>query len=77
MRELSPFYSTSYDMPRQNSSSEIGLNQGSLLGYPPGPVSGPNFPANYLQVWNARITVVPFDQAQGGMIIDPRDAKGR
>ncbi|XP_028770576.1 E3 ubiquitin-protein ligase HAKAI homolog [Neltuma alba] len=71
-----PFYATSYDMPRQNSSSEIGFDQGSLFGYPRVPVSGPNFPANYPQAWNAGMTGVPFDQAQGGMITDPRDAKG-
>ncbi|KAI9115948.1 hypothetical protein K1719_012878 [Acacia pycnantha] len=72
-----PFYASSCDMPRQNSTSEIGLDQRSLLGYPPGPVGGPNFPANYAQAWNAGMTgVVPFDQAQGGMIFYPRDAKG-
>lgn len=71
-----PFYATSYGMPRQNSSSEIGLDQNSLLGYPPGPISGPNFAANYPQAWNAGMAGVPFDQAQGGTIIDPRDAKG-
>ncbi|KAF7825578.1 E3 ubiquitin-protein ligase HAKAI-like protein [Senna tora] len=71
-----PFYAAPYDMPRQDSSSEIGVEQGSLLGYPPGPASGPNFPTNYPQPWNAGMTSVPFDQAQGGMIMDPRDAKG-
>lgn len=69
------FYASSYDMPRQYSS-EIGLDHGSLLRYPQGPASGPSFPANYPQAWNEDMTGVPFDQAQGGMFLDPRDAKG-
>lgn len=72
---VQPFYGAPYDMPRQDSS-EIGAEQGSLLGYPPGPGSGPNFPANYPQPWNAGMAGGPFDQAQGGMVMDPRDAKG-
>lgn len=67
------FYAAPYDMPRQDSGSDIGVDQNSLLGFPQG---GPNFPGNYPQPWNSGIGGVPFEQGQGGMVVDPRDAKG-
>lgn len=66
-----PFYAAPYDIPRQDSASDISGD--SLLGFPQG---GPNFPGNYPQPWHAGIAGVPFEQAQGGMVMDPRDAKG-
>ncbi|XP_061339630.1 E3 ubiquitin-protein ligase HAKAI homolog [Gastrolobium bilobum] len=71
-----PFYAAPYDMPRQDSASDIGGDQSSLLGFPQGAPSGPNFPGNFPQAWNAGIAGVPFEQAQGGMVVDPRDSKG-
>ncbi|RDX90109.1 E3 ubiquitin-protein ligase Hakai, partial [Mucuna pruriens] len=68
-----PFYAAPYDMPRQDSGADIGGDQSSLLGFPQG---GPNFPGNYPQPWNSGIGGVPFEQGQGGMVVDPRDAKG-
>ncbi|RZC02922.1 E3 ubiquitin-protein ligase Hakai isoform B [Glycine soja] len=71
-----PFYGAPYDMPRQDSGSDIGGDQSSLLGFPQGVPSGPNFPGNYLQPWNSGMGGVPFEQAQGGMVVDPREGKG-
>lgn len=72
-----PFYAAPYDMPRQDSASDIGGDQSSLLGFPQGGVpGGPNFPGNYPQPWPAGMSGVPFEQAQGGMVVDPRDTKG-
>nr|KYP47147.1 E3 ubiquitin-protein ligase Hakai [Cajanus cajan] len=68
-----PFYTAPYDMPRQDSAADIGGDQSSLLGFPQG---GPNFPGNYPQPWNSGIGGVPFEQGQGGMVVDPRDGKG-
>lgn len=71
-----PFYAAPYDnMPRQDSASDIGGDPNSLMGFPQGVPNGPNFQGNYPQPWNA--AGVPFEQAQGGgMVVDPRDAKG-
>lgn len=70
-----PFYAAPYDMPRQDSSSDIGGDPNSLMGYPQGVPNGPNFQGNYPQPWNA--AGVPFEQAQAsGMAVDPRDSKG-
>ncbi|CAL5192243.1 unnamed protein product [Lathyrus oleraceus] len=67
-----PFYAAPYDMPRQDSASDMGGDPNSLMGFPQG---GPNFQGNYSQQWNA--AGVPFEQAQGGgMVVDPRDTKG-
>ncbi|KAI4354633.1 hypothetical protein L6164_003481 [Bauhinia variegata] len=71
-----PFYAAPYEIPRQDSASEMGTDQGSLLGFPPGPGGGPNFPANYPQAWHAGMAGMPLEQAQSGMAMDPRDAKG-
>ncbi|XP_015580078.1 E3 ubiquitin-protein ligase HAKAI homolog isoform X2 [Ricinus communis] len=49
-----PFYGAPYEMgqmARPDATSEIGAEQGSLLGFPPGP-AGVNFMSNYSQPWN-------------------------
>ncbi|KAL1359797.1 hypothetical protein HN51_005148 [Arachis hypogaea] len=71
-----PFYGAPYDIPRQDSASDMGGDQSSLLGFPQGVPGGPNFPGNYPQPWHAGIGGVPFEQGPGGMVVDPRDAKG-
>ncbi|KAG4922066.1 hypothetical protein GYH30_050509 [Glycine max] len=71
-----PFYGAPYDMPRQDSGSDVGGDQSSLLGFPQGVPNGPNFPGNYPQPWNSGMGGVPFEQAQGGMVVDPREGKG-
>ncbi|KAG4936802.1 hypothetical protein JHK82_051020 [Glycine max] len=71
-----PFYGAPYDMPRQDSGSDIGGDQSSLVGFPQGVPNGPNFPGNYPQPWNSGMGGVPFEQAQGGMVVDPREGKG-
>ncbi|KAE9618133.1 hypothetical protein Lal_00041945 [Lupinus albus] len=72
------FYAATYDnVPRQDSASDIGGDQSSLLSFPQGGVpSGPQFPGNYPQPWHAGMAGAPFEQGQGGMVLDPRDAKG-
>ncbi|KAI9152862.1 hypothetical protein LWI28_002264 [Acer negundo] len=59
------FYGAPYGMPRPDSVPEIGAEQASLLGFPPGP-GGVNFPASYPQLWNAGPTGVPFEVPSGG-----------
>ncbi|KAI9080086.1 hypothetical protein K1719_032632 [Acacia pycnantha] len=71
-----PFYVNPYDMRWQDSASEGGGDQNSLLGFPPVASSGPNFPANYPQPMNAGPGGPPFEQGHGGMAMDPRDGKG-
>ncbi|KAK7294632.1 hypothetical protein RJT34_17521 [Clitoria ternatea] len=68
-----PFYAAPYDMPRQDSGSDIAGDQSSLLAFPQGVPSGPNFPGNYPQPWHPGIGGAPFEQ---GIVGDPRDAKG-
>ncbi|KAJ8753751.1 hypothetical protein K2173_000005 [Erythroxylum novogranatense] len=52
-----PFYGAApYDMgtmARPDSVQEIGPEQGSLLGFPPGPAPGANFMPNYPQPWKS------------------------
>ncbi|KAE9622212.1 putative transcription factor interactor and regulator LIM family [Lupinus albus] len=70
-----PFYAAPYDnIPKQDSASDISRDQNSLLGFPQGGV--PKFPGNYPQSWHAGMGGAPFEQGQGGMAVDPRDAKG-
>lgn len=72
-----PFYAAPYDMPRQDSASDTGGDQNSLMGFAQGGPSGPNFPGNYPQPWHAGVASGPFEQGQGGgMVVDPRDTKG-
>ncbi|KAL2510011.1 RING/U-box superfamily protein [Forsythia ovata] len=46
------FYGTPYDMPRPDSTPEVGSEQGSLLGFAPGPAGAMNFAENYPRPWN-------------------------
>lgn len=51
-----PFYGAPYEMgqvARPDSAPDGGAEQGSLLGFPPGPAGGMNFMANYSQPWNS------------------------
>lgn len=51
-----PFYVAPYEMgqmARPDSAPDGGAEQGSLLGFPPGPAGGMNFMANYSQPWNS------------------------
>lgn len=66
-----PFYGTPYEMTRQDSASDVGPEQGSLLGFPPVQAGGVNFPANYAQPWNAGFGGLPFEHPPGGQgIVD-------
>lgn len=60
------FYGAPYDMARQDSAPEVGSEQGSLLGFPPGSAGSMNFPANYHQPWNAGQPGMPFESPHGG-----------
>ncbi|GLT92655.1 hypothetical protein SLE2022_104820 [Rubroshorea leprosula] len=60
-----PFYGTPYEMARPNSAPDVGSEQGSLLGFPPGPMGGLNYPPAYPQPWNAGQPGVPFDAPAG------------
>lgn len=73
-----PFYAAPYDMPRQDSASDIGGDPNSLMGFQQGGPNAQNFQGNYPQPWNAGAAGVPFEQSQGGsgMVVDPRDTKG-
>ena len=45
-----PFYGAPYEVTRQDSASEVGAEQGSLLGFPPVQVGGVNFSSFITQV---------------------------
>lgn len=60
------FYGAPYDVARQDSALEVGSEQGSLLGFPPGSAGSLSFPASYHQPWNAGQPVMPFEPPQGG-----------
>ncbi|CBI30439.3 unnamed protein product, partial [Vitis vinifera] len=47
------FYSSPHEMARPDSAPDVGTEQGSLLGFPPGPVGGVNFPESYPRPWNS------------------------
>lgn len=59
------FYTASYEMGRTDSTPEVGSQQGSLLGFPPGPVVGVHFSAQYQQSWTAGTVGVPFEAPMG------------
>lgn len=46
-----PFYGGSYEMARPESAPEVGAEQGSLLGFPPGPVVAANFSDGFPRPW--------------------------
>ncbi|KAB1214645.1 E3 ubiquitin-protein ligase Hakai [Morella rubra] len=60
------FYGAPYEMTRQDSASEVGAEQGSLLGFPPVQAGSVNFPAPYAQPWNAGFVGLPFERPPGG-----------
>lgn len=45
------FYGGPYDMPRPDSTPEVGSEQGPLIGFPQGPAGAMNFAENY-RPWN-------------------------
>ncbi|KAM3689706.1 hypothetical protein ACB098_09G069100 [Castanea mollissima] len=62
-----PFYGAPYEMTRQDSASEVGAEQGSLLGFPPVQAGGVNFSGNYAQPWNGGGFVgAPFEHPHSG-----------
>ncbi|CAK9133918.1 unnamed protein product [Ilex paraguariensis] len=73
-----PYYGAPYEMARPDSAPEVGSEQGSLLGFPPGPQGGMNFSENYPRPWNFGPVGVPFEpspSAQG--ILNMSDSQGR
>ncbi|XP_031405502.1 E3 ubiquitin-protein ligase HAKAI homolog isoform X2 [Punica granatum] len=52
------FFNGPYEVARQDSNSEAGPEQGSLLGFPPGAM---NFPPGYAPTWNAGIAGSHFE----------------
>ena len=61
-----PFYGAPFEMTRQESASEVGAEQGSLLGFPPVQAGGVNFSATYGQPWNAGFVGAPFEHPHSG-----------
>lgn len=61
-----PFYGNHYEMARPNSAPDGGQEQGSLLGFPPGPVQGMNYPGSYPQPWNSGQPGMPFEAPPAG-----------
>ncbi|XP_007026811.2 PREDICTED: E3 ubiquitin-protein ligase Hakai [Theobroma cacao] len=61
-----PFYGAPYEMARPSSAPDVGSEQGSLLGFPPGPVGGINYPTGYPQPWNGGQPGAPFEAPPGG-----------
>lgn len=57
-----PFYGTPFEMTRQDSASEVGPEQGSLLGFPPVQA--------YAQPWNAGFVGLSFEPPPGQGIVD-------
>ncbi|XVF76760.1 hypothetical protein PTKIN_Ptkin13bG0292800 [Pterospermum kingtungense] len=61
-----PFYGAPYEMARPSSAPDAGSEQGSLLGFPHGPMGGINYPAAYPQPWNGGQPGVNFEAMPGG-----------
>ncbi|KAJ7950196.1 E3 ubiquitin-protein ligase Hakai [Quillaja saponaria] len=79
---VQPFYAAPYEMTRQDSASELGKEQCSLLGIPQSPASSTNYSATYPQSWNSGSTGVPFEHNLGGHGIgdgfaNPSESQGR
>lgn len=64
-----PFYGA-YEMARPESTPEVGPEQGSLLGFPPGPAGGMNFGESYPRPWNMGPAVGSFDPSAGPGTVD-------
>lgn len=61
-----PFYGAPYDMARPESTPEVGSEQGSLLGFPPGPAGGVNFAESYPRPWSLGPGVGNFETSPAG-----------
>ncbi|KAF3685227.1 putative reticulon-like protein B12-like [Capsicum annuum] len=70
-----PFYgAVSFEMPRADSTPDMGSEQGSLLGFPPGAAGSMNFPENYPRQWNMG---QPVGQFEPTAVQPPADPQGR
>uniref|UniRef100_A0A5B6ZP24 RING-type E3 ubiquitin transferase n=1 Tax=Davidia involucrata TaxID=16924 RepID=A0A5B6ZP24_DAVIN len=77
-----PFYGAPYDMTLPDTAPEVGSEQGSLLGFPPGPAGGVNFSESYPRPWNMAPVGVPFEhspasQGIGDGFANMSDSQGR
>ncbi|KAH9626888.1 hypothetical protein KSS87_002288 [Heliosperma pusillum] len=63
-----PFYGgpAPYELARSDSTPEVGSDQGSVMGFTPGPGGPANFQEGYSRPWNAGPTNVPFEPSQNG-----------
>ncbi|KAF8402717.1 hypothetical protein HHK36_010805 [Tetracentron sinense] len=76
-----PFYNSHYKVARPDLALEGG-EQGSLLGFPPGPAVPVSYPDSYPRPWNMGVAGVPFEPPPGGQAIgdsfnNPSDSQGR
>ncbi|KAL3531734.1 hypothetical protein ACH5RR_005255 [Cinchona calisaya] len=74
-----PFYGAPYEMGRPESTPEVGSEQGSLLGFPPGPAGGVNFAESYPRPWGLGPAVGNFETsaAMEGFMTSASDPQGR
>lgn len=68
-----PFYGAAFEMPRSDSTPEMGSEKGSLLGFPPGAAGNMNFPENYPRPWNMGQPVGPSPDG----FVSAADPQGR
>ncbi|KMT09908.1 hypothetical protein BVRB_5g121260 [Beta vulgaris subsp. vulgaris] len=63
-----PFYGAPipYEIARSDSTGEGGSEQGSVLGFTPGPGGPVSFSEGYPRPWNGGSSNVPFEAVQGG-----------
>nr|DAD19966.1 TPA_asm: hypothetical protein HUJ06_021429 [Nelumbo nucifera] len=78
-----PFFNAPYETARTDLASEGVSDQGSLLGFPPGPAAGVGFNDGYAQPWNMGLTGLPVAPLPGGGqgvpdgFPNPPDSQGR
>ncbi|PSS32667.1 E3 ubiquitin-protein like [Actinidia chinensis var. chinensis] len=75
-----PFYGAPYEMARPDSAPEVGSEQGSLLGFPPGPSGGMNLSEGFPRPWSMGPAGMPFDptgQAIMNVLPNVPDPQGR
>ncbi|XP_022743612.1 LOW QUALITY PROTEIN: E3 ubiquitin-protein ligase ZNF645-like [Durio zibethinus] len=63
------FYGAPYEMARPSSAPDVGSEQGSLLGFPSGPLGAVNYPAAFPQSWNGGQPGVHFEASPGGHLV--------
>ncbi|XVF55139.1 hypothetical protein PTKIN_Ptkin06aG0012300 [Pterospermum kingtungense] len=63
------FYGAPFEMARPVSAPDVGSEQGSLLGFPPGPVGGVNYPGAYPHPWNGGQPGVHFETTPTGHVM--------